>query len=76
MLAQRGSILGMGTDSGGSIRVPASFCGVCGLRTTGYRLRYLVLVLGGGGDSAQPRGTEACLVHQLLSTHLSTRGSG
>lgn len=48
MLAQRGSILGMGTDSAGSIRVPASFCGVCGLRTTGYRLRYLVLVQGEG----------------------------
>uniref|UniRef100_A0A8C7BU15 Fatty-acid amide hydrolase 1 n=1 Tax=Neovison vison TaxID=452646 RepID=A0A8C7BU15_NEOVI len=48
ILAQRGSILGMGTDSAGSIRVPASFCGVCGLRTTGYRLRYLVLVQGEG----------------------------
>lgn len=44
LFAQGGSILGMGTDTGGSIRIPASFCGVCGLRTTGYRLRYLVLV--------------------------------
>nr|XP_055197775.1 fatty-acid amide hydrolase 1-like isoform X1 [Nyctereutes procyonoides] len=40
LLAQGGSILGMGTDTGGSIRIPASFCGVCGLRTTGYRLSY------------------------------------
>ncbi|XP_064443617.1 vitamin D3 hydroxylase-associated protein-like [Mirounga angustirostris] len=52
MLAQGGFILGMGSDIAGSIRIPASFCGVCGFRTTGYRLRYLVLVMGGGG--AQP----------------------
>ncbi|XP_057166658.1 vitamin D3 hydroxylase-associated protein-like isoform X1 [Ursus arctos] len=38
MLAQRGSILGMGTDTAGSIRIPATFCGICGFRTTGYRL--------------------------------------
>ncbi|XP_066479884.1 vitamin D3 hydroxylase-associated protein-like [Tiliqua scincoides] len=33
-----GSILGIGTDVGGSIRIPAAFCGICGFKTTGNRL--------------------------------------
>ena len=33
-LASGFTALELGTDSGGSIRVPAHFCGVCGLRTT------------------------------------------
>lgn len=49
LLAGGGSILGMGTDTGGSIRIPASFCGLCGLRTTGYRLRYWLVGWGSGG---------------------------
>lgn len=54
----------MGTDTGGSIRIPASFCGACGIRVTGYRLRYLV---GGGAcvGSAQPGETRG-LVHIMI----------
>lgn len=34
ILAAGGSPLGIGTDSGGSIRLPAHYCGVAGLRTS------------------------------------------
>ncbi|KAG5851181.1 hypothetical protein ANANG_G00090330 [Anguilla anguilla] len=38
LIAGGGSILGMGTDIGGSIRIPASFCGICGFKPTANRL--------------------------------------
>ncbi|MCA9615130.1 MAG: amidase [Myxococcales bacterium] len=36
-IASGQSIFGIGTDIGGSIRVPASFCGICGLKPTRHR---------------------------------------
>ncbi|XP_069498378.1 vitamin D3 hydroxylase-associated protein-like isoform X2 [Ambystoma mexicanum] len=38
LISAGGSILGLGTDVGGSIRIPSSFCGICGLKPTGKRL--------------------------------------
>ncbi|NXN18627.1 FAAH1 hydrolase, partial [Indicator maculatus] len=38
LIAAGGSILGIGSDSGGSIRLPSSFCGLCGLKPTAQRL--------------------------------------
>ncbi|XP_051867746.1 fatty-acid amide hydrolase 1 [Pristis pectinata] len=40
LIAAGGSILGIGSDIGGSVRVPASFCGICGFKPTGKRLSY------------------------------------
>ncbi|KAB5588808.1 Amidase [Ceratobasidium theobromae] len=40
LIAMRGSPLGVGTDIGGSIRIPASMCGVYGLRPSYCRLPY------------------------------------
>ncbi|KAL7003890.1 hypothetical protein EMMF5_006572, partial [Cystobasidiomycetes sp. EMM_F5] len=40
LMAMGGSIVGFGTDYGGSVRVPAACCGLYGLRTTSRRLPY------------------------------------
>jgi fatty acid amide hydrolase len=40
-LAYGASRLGLGGDFGGSVRVPAAFCGVCGLKPSAHRLTQL-----------------------------------
>nr|XP_034979955.1 vitamin D3 hydroxylase-associated protein-like isoform X1 [Zootoca vivipara] len=49
LIAGGGSLLGFGTDVAGSIRLPSSFCGLCGLKPTGNRLSTLGLATPIGG---------------------------
>ncbi|CEQ39499.1 SPOSA6832_01025, partial [Sporobolomyces salmonicolor] len=40
LIAMKGSILGVGTDIGGSVRIPSSFCGLHTIRPTTRRVPY------------------------------------
>jgi amidase len=44
LIALRGSPLGVGSDIGGSIRIPAAFCGLYGLRPSSGRIPYAGVV--------------------------------
>ena len=41
LIGAGGSVLGIGTDIGGSIRIPSAFCGICGYKPTARRLRWV-----------------------------------
>jgi amidase len=49
LIAMRGSILGIGTDIGGSIRVPAAFSGIYGLKPSVNRIPHSGLAGGQAG---------------------------
>ncbi|NXD80372.1 VDHAP protein, partial [Halcyon senegalensis] len=54
LIAGGGSILGIGSDIGGSIRLPSSFCGLCGLKPTAGRLSVWCTRLLNGAVCSRP----------------------
>ncbi|XP_071116840.1 vitamin D3 hydroxylase-associated protein-like [Haliotis cracherodii] len=51
LIGSGGSCLGMGSDIGGSIRIPSHMCGVCGLKPTVERLGTSGMFPLGGGQT-------------------------
>uniref|UniRef100_A0A674D5D5 Fatty-acid amide hydrolase 1 n=1 Tax=Salmo trutta TaxID=8032 RepID=A0A674D5D5_SALTR len=74
-----GSVLGIGSDIGGSIRIPSSFCGICGFKPTANRLslrgassciRGQKSVLSSLGPMARDVDSLALCMHALLCDHM------
>ncbi|KAK0298832.1 hypothetical protein LTS00_002594 [Friedmanniomyces endolithicus] len=72
LLALQGSLVGWGTDIGGSVRIPAHMCGLYGFKPSSGRLPYYGVPVSTEGQEHVPS-VVGPLARSLASVHIVTR---